>query len=124
MQAMHHHKKQVKSCATSSAENGWRVTSTGLRREWQRADLHVVLVSPQIPQNAGNIARTCAATNIALHLVEPLGFTIDDKKLKRAGLDYWQVDGVTACARCSLHLCILLMSRPEEKWVYSCSGIK
>ena len=51
--------------------------------------LHIVLVEPQIPQNTGNIARTCAATNAVLHLVEPMGFKIDDKKLKRAGLDYW-----------------------------------
>jgi len=48
-----------------------------------------VLVHPQIPQNAGNVARTAAATGVALHLVKPLGFDIDDKKLKRAGLDYW-----------------------------------
>jgi len=51
--------------------------------------LHIVLVEPQIPQNTGNIARTCAATNAVLHLVEPMGFKLDDKKLKRAGLDYW-----------------------------------
>ena len=50
---------------------------------------HIVLVSPEIPQNTGNIARTCAATGCALHLVKPLGFSIDDKHLKRAGLDYW-----------------------------------
>jgi len=48
-----------------------------------------VLVEPQIPQNTGNIARTCAVTGAALHLVYPLGFEISDKKLKRAGLDYW-----------------------------------
>ena len=47
------------------------------------------MVEPQIPQNTGNIARTCAATGAKLHLVEPMGFEIDDKKLKRAGLDYW-----------------------------------
>ena len=52
-------------------------------------DLNLVLVEPEIPQNTGNVARTCAATGAALHLVRPLGFTIDDKKLKRAGLDYW-----------------------------------
>lgn len=51
--------------------------------------LNIVLVEPQIPQNTGNIARTCAVTGARLHLVGPLGFTIDDKKLKRAGLDYW-----------------------------------
>ena len=51
--------------------------------------LHVVFVEPEIPPNTGNIARTCAATDSVLHLVEPLGFSIDDKSLKRAGLDYW-----------------------------------
>ncbi|MGI6316343.1 MAG: tRNA (uridine(34)/cytosine(34)/5-carboxymethylaminomethyluridine(34)-2'-O)-methyltransferase TrmL [Christensenellales bacterium] len=53
--------------------------------------LHVVLVEPEIPQNTGNIVRTCAATGCVLHLVEPLGFSIDDKQLKRAGLDYWHL---------------------------------
>ena len=51
--------------------------------------LHIVFVEPEIPSNTGNIARTCAATGSVLHLVRPLGFTIDDKHLKRAGLDYW-----------------------------------
>jgi tRNA (cytidine/uridine-2'-O-)-methyltransferase len=51
--------------------------------------LHVVLVEPEIPPNTGNVARLCAATGCALHLVEPLGFRIDDRALKRAGLDYW-----------------------------------
>ena len=51
--------------------------------------LHIVLVEPEIPPNTGNIARTCAATNTVLHLVKPLGFRIDDKQVKRAGLDYW-----------------------------------
>lgn len=50
---------------------------------------HIVLVEPEIPQNTGNIARTCAVTGAKLHLVHPLGFKIDDAKLKRAGLDYW-----------------------------------
>eukprot|EP00891_Asterochloris_glomerata_P005066 jgi/Astpho2/5066/fgenesh1_pm.00071_%23_12_t len=54
-----------------------------------RSDLQVLLVGPEIPQNAGNIARTCAATSVGLHLVKPLGFEITDRKLKRAGLDYW-----------------------------------
>lgn len=52
--------------------------------------LNVVLVTPQIPQNTGNIARLCAVTNANLHLIEPLGFVITDKHLKRAGLDYWE----------------------------------
>ena len=52
--------------------------------------MHIVLVEPEIPPNTGNIARSCAATDSVLHLVKPLGFSIDDKSLKRAGLDYWQ----------------------------------
>ena len=51
--------------------------------------LHIVFVEPEIPPNTGNIARTCAATDSVLHLVEPLGFSISDRALKRAGLDYW-----------------------------------
>lgn len=54
-------------------------------------EINIVLIEPEIPQNTGNIARTCAATGAKLHLVGPLGFTIDDKKLKRAGLDYWKL---------------------------------
>ena len=49
----------------------------------------VILYQPEIPPNTGNVARTCAATGTELHLVEPLGFSIDDRQLKRAGLDYW-----------------------------------
>jgi tRNA (cytidine/uridine-2'-O-)-methyltransferase len=52
---------------------------------------HIVLVEPEIPQNTGNIARTCAATGASLHLVEPLGFSLESKYLKRAGLDYWDL---------------------------------
>ena len=55
---------------------------------------NIVLVEPEIPQNTGNIARTCAATGSKLHIVRPMGFEIDDKKLKRAGLDYWHLLGV------------------------------
>lgn len=51
--------------------------------------LHIVFVNPEIPPNTGNIARTCAATDTELHLVKPLGFNIDDKAVRRAGLDYW-----------------------------------
>lgn len=57
--------------------------------------LNIVLVEPQIPQNTGNIARTCAATGARLHIVKPMGFEIDDKKLKRAGLDYWYLLDIT-----------------------------
>lgn len=53
--------------------------------------LNIVLVEPEIPHNTGSIARTCALTNTELHLVRPLGFSVDDKSLKRAGLDYWHL---------------------------------
>ena len=53
--------------------------------------LNIVLVEPEIPQNTGNIARTCAITGTRLHLVRPLGFSVDDKAVKRAGLDYWHL---------------------------------
>ena len=53
--------------------------------------MHIVLVNPEIPQNTGNIARTCAATGAMLHLIKPLGFELSDKYLKRAGLDYWHM---------------------------------
>ncbi len=59
------------------------------------AILNIVLVEPEIPQNTGNIARTCAATGAKLHLVRPMGFEVDDKKLKRAGLDYWYLLDIT-----------------------------
>jgi tRNA (cytidine/uridine-2'-O-)-methyltransferase len=52
--------------------------------------MHIVLVEPEIPPNTGNVARLCAATRTRLHLVEPLGFKLDDKQLKRAGMDYWE----------------------------------
>ena len=52
--------------------------------------MNIVLLEPEIPQNAGNIARTCAVTGSVLHLIRPLGFSVDDKYLKRAGLDYWK----------------------------------
>ena len=56
---------------------------------------HIVLVEPEIPQNTGNIARTCACTGSSLHLVKPMGFAVDDRKLKRAGLDYWHELDIT-----------------------------
>ena len=57
--------------------------------------INIVLLQPQIPQNTGNIARTCAATGASLHIIKPMGFEIDDKKLKRAGLDYWHLLDIT-----------------------------
>lgn len=66
-----------------------------LTPDFQSNVLNIVLVEPRIPQNTGNIARTCAATGAKLHLVGPMGFAIDDKKLKRAGLDYWHLLDIT-----------------------------
>lgn len=57
--------------------------------------LNIVLIEPEIPQNTGNIARTCAATGARLHLVGPMGFHITDKQVKRAGLDYWDKLDIT-----------------------------
>lgn len=53
--------------------------------------MHIILLEPEIPQNAGNIARTCAVTHSSLHFIRPLGFSVEDKYLKRAGLDYWDL---------------------------------
>ncbi len=53
--------------------------------------IELVLVEPEIPQNTGNIARTCAATSTPLHLIKPLGFSLDEKSVRRAGLDYWDI---------------------------------
>lgn len=55
----------------------------------QESQIEIVLVTPEIPQNTGSTARLCASQNVRLHLIEPLGFSIDDKQVKRAGLDYW-----------------------------------
>lgn len=80
------------------------------------APLHLVLVEPQIPPNTGNVARLCAATGCALHLVEPLGFRIDDRELKRAGLDYWKNVHVV------VHPCIeefLERTRERQRWFLS-----
>jgi len=57
--------------------------------------IHITLVEPEIPPNTGNVARSCAATDSALHLIKPLGFSIDDKQMKRAGLDYWPFINLT-----------------------------
>lgn len=74
-----------------SSQPAQRITGLTVVRD---APLHIVLVEPQIPPNTGNVARLCAATGCALHLVEPLGFSVNDRELKRAGLDYWNELGV------------------------------
>lgn len=74
----------------SQHSRGFNITAP--RSEWGTAedtDLHIVLVNPEIPGNTGNIGRLCAGANVWLHLVRPLGFELDNRYLKRAGLDYW-----------------------------------
>ncbi len=80
------------------------------------ADLNIVLVEPEIPQNTGNIARTCSVTGAALHLVKPLGFEIDDKKMKRAGLDYWNELEIHYYENLAE---FLEKNKDEEMWFYS-----
>ncbi len=71
------------------------IENMNYQEEKIKARNHIVLYQPQIPQNTGNIARTCAATNTPLHIIRPMGFPIDDRKMKRAGLDYWDKLDVT-----------------------------
>ena len=82
---------------------------------------NIVLVEPEIPQNTGNIARTCAATGARLHLVKPLGFTIDDKSLKRAGLDYWHLLDVTVYENVDE---FFLKNPDGNKWYLTTKGAK
>jgi tRNA (cytidine/uridine-2'-O-)-methyltransferase len=81
---------------------------------------NIVLVHPQIPQNTGNISRLCAATGSALHLVEPLGFALTDRHLKRAGLDYWEYLEVHR----HNNLETFLENFPAEKFVFLSSKVK
>ena len=74
--------------------------------------MNIVLVEPEIPPNTGNIARLCAATRSTLHLIEPLGFELDDKQLKRAGMDYWkQVEWKCWCNWVSFRLALPAKAR-------------
>ncbi len=77
-------------------------------------ELNIVLIEPEIPQNTGNIARTCAATGAKLHLVGPMGFNIDDRKLKRAGLDYWHLLDITYYSSTEE----FFTKHPNEKFYY------
>jgi len=87
--------------------------------QWPDPPLQVVLVSPEIPPNTGNIARLCAATGTRLHLVEPLGFPIDDAKLRRAGLDYW--DSVVMAVHPSFDA-FIEKTRPNRFFLFSTAG--
>ena len=89
---------QYKSCSISKNSVNYivKICAKGIHfyftsRGDRMPKVNIVLLEPQIPQNTGNIARTCAATGARLHLIKPMGFEIDDKKLKRAGLDYWHL---------------------------------
>ena len=83
---------------------------------WPNPPLNVILVSPEIPPNTGNIARLCAATGTRLHLVEPLGFQITDAQLRRAGLDYW--DAVRVQVHPSWEACRQAI-QPARLFLYS-----
>jgi tRNA (cytidine/uridine-2'-O-)-methyltransferase len=80
------------------------------------APLHVALVEPEIPPNTGNVARLCAATGCTLHLVQPLGFRIDDRELRRAGLDYWHLVKVVVHAGLDE---FLAASSASRRWFFS-----
>lgn len=86
---------------------------------WPRPPLRVVLVHPQIPPNTGNIARLCAATSSHLHLVEPMGFTITNAQLKRAGLDYW--DAISPQVHPSFES-FLAAEKPDRLFLFSTAG--
>lgn len=78
--------------------------------------MNVVLFEPEIPQNTGNIARTCASTGSVLHLIEPLGFAISDAKLKRAGLDYWHALDIRIHKSWREYLD---SEKPEKCWLFT-----
>ena len=78
--------------------------------------LNVVLVEPEIPQNCGNIARTCAATGATLHLIRPLGFDISDRAVKRAGLDYWHLVDVRVYENLDE---FFEKNHPQQMWCFS-----
>jgi len=84
--------------------------------QWPTPPLNIVLVNPEIPPNTGNIARLCAATGTRLHLIEPLGFQIDDARLRRAGLDYW--DAVQVNIHASWQACLDALG-PTRLFLYS-----
>lgn len=93
--------------------------------------IHVVLYEPEIPPNTGNIARTCAATGVILHLIEPLGFSISDKHVRRAGLDYWDSldlrihpawDAFLTCT--NLHAAKAGQAGPERAALFSTRGTR
>ena len=87
---------------------------------WPKPPMNIVLVEPKIPQNTGNIARLCAATGSRLHLVDPLGFNITDKEVRRAGLDYWH--SVDIQRHSSLAAFEQTIESPERIFLFSTAG--
>ncbi|NLB64866.1 MAG: tRNA (cytidine(34)-2'-O)-methyltransferase [Lentisphaerae bacterium] len=84
---------------------------------WPSIPLNIVLVHPEIPPNTGNIARLCAATHARLHLVEPMGFHLDDAKLRRAGLDYW--DAIRVQVHSSWEACLQYLGADARLYFFS-----
>lgn len=93
----------------------------GRKKQVKMKQINIVLVQPEIPQNTGNIARTCAAIGASLHLVRPLGFAIDDRKLKRAGLDYWDKLDITYYDSLAD---FLDKTRGEDRWFFTTKAQK
>ncbi len=99
------------------------MTQKSQKNEGSTVERHVVLVSPEIHWNTGNVGRTCVATGSYLHLIKPLGFSLDSKHLKRAGLDYWERVNLTIWDDFdSLHS--TLRPQPQEVAVFSKKGAK
>ena len=91
---------------------------------WPEPPFHIVLVEPEIPQNTGNIARLCAATGTTLNLIEPLGFRLTDREVKRAGLDYWDSVKIQRHASFKEFLRSPPATRHPKLFFFSTSGTK
>ncbi len=97
---------------------------TQLPFQWPDPPFNIVLVEPDIPQNTGNIARLCAATATTLNLIEPLGFQLTDKQVKRAGLDYWDAVDMTRHASFETFLQSKIRNRKSKMLFFSTNGLK
>jgi len=95
-----------------------------LNFKWPDPPFNIVLVEPEIPQNTGNIARLCAATGTILNLIEPLGFQLTDKQLKRAGLDYWESVTIHRHSSLEAFLQSAIPNRQSKMLFFSTSGMK
>ncbi len=110
-----------RTAQTPDALSPARRRAVTLSFEWPDPPLQIVLVEPEIPPNTGNIARLCAATGSVLHLVEPLGFKITDRHLRRAGLDYWPSVDLRRHASWDAWL---RDAAPERRWLFSTGGAR